>query len=95
MKILFSEITQRVTPCIQDISFNVEPKSYKKIDDNRRPHGKERNVDKVLSDGRCSDAHFFSNGIANTEHMPFYKMFETLHNVKIKYLWFDKSAVQI
>jgi hypothetical protein len=82
---LFSEITQWIAPCVQDVSFNVHPKSDEKIDDDWRTHGKKRDVDEIFPDGRSSDAHSFTNGIANTEYMPFNKMFETLHVVKLKY----------
>lgn len=84
--VLCSEITQWIAPGVEDVSFNVHPKSDKKINDHRRSHGEERDIDEVFADGRGSDTHFFAYSAAHPKYMPFYKMFKTLHAVKIKKL---------
>ncbi len=85
---MFSEITQRISSCIQDISFDIHPECHEKVNDYRGAHGKKRNVNKVFPDGGSGNPHSFTNRIAHTEYVPFNKMFETFHFVKIKYLMF-------
>ena len=84
MVVMFSEIAQWVTPGIKYISFDIHPEGDKKIYNYRGSHGKERNINEIFSDGGSSNTHFFANSAAHTEHMPFNKMFKTLHTVKIK-----------
>lgn len=68
---------------IEDISFYIHPKCYKKIEDNGRANGKKRDINKVLADGAGGNAHFFANGCAYAKHMPFYKMLQLFHTIKI------------
>jgi len=77
------QIPHRIAPCIQDISLDIHPESNEKINDHRRPHRQEGDVNKIFTDSTGGDAHFFANGGANTEYMPFYKLFEAVHNANV------------
>jgi hypothetical protein len=63
----------------QNIVFNIHPERYEKINDDRRPHRKKRDVDKIFSDGRGGHSHFFAQVGADAKHMPFYELPEALH----------------
>jgi hypothetical protein len=78
-----SPIPQRIPPGIDDVSFYIHPESDKKVNDQGRAHGEERNIDKVFADRARSNANFFSNGRTNAEYMPFHKVLESIHDVKI------------
>jgi hypothetical protein len=77
------QISQWITPGIQNIPFDIHPESHEKINDQRRPHRQEGYVNKIFTDSTRSDAHFFANGGANTEYMPFYKLFEAVHSANV------------
>ena len=73
------QITQRISSRIFDIIFDVHPESENQIKNNRRAKGEKRNVNKIAADFGGGNAHFFSNGCANTENMPFDKIFYFIH----------------
>ncbi len=77
------KVPQRVSPGIQNVSFNIHPKSNEKIYNDRRPHRDERNINKIFSDNRCSYSKAFTYCSANTEYMPFDKMLEIFHNANL------------
>jgi hypothetical protein len=72
-------VTQRIAFRRKNIIFDVHPKSKKEVYNYWRAHRNKRDVNKVLPDGRRCDTHFIAQPGANTEYVPFYEMFETLH----------------
>jgi hypothetical protein len=60
---------------------DIHPESNKKIDYQGGPHGKERKINKIFTDGCGGNAHSLSNGCANSKHMPLDKVFQTVHTL--------------
>lgn len=77
------EILHRIASAIQNIPFNIHPKSDEYVDNNGRPHGDERNVNKIFSDNRSGDPKAFSNCSTNAKYMPFDKMLEIFHTANL------------
>jgi hypothetical protein len=67
------QIPYRISPSIEDVPFDIHPKSNKKIDDHWRTHGDKRNINKILSDNRSRYAQTLPYCSANTKNMPFNK----------------------
>jgi hypothetical protein len=76
-------IPQRIPPRIQNIPFDIHPECNEKIDNDGRTHRKEGNINKVLADGGCGNAHSLANSGTNPKYMPLDKMLEALHAAKI------------
>jgi hypothetical protein len=72
-------IPQWISSSIKYISFDVHPKSNKKIDDYRRPHGKKRDINKIFSDSSGGYPHLISYGSTYSKYMPFNKMLKPVH----------------
>ena len=73
------QVTQGIAPGIENVAFNIHPKSDKQVDNNGRPHCYKSDIDKIFADGGSSDSKAFANCSANTEYMPFNKMPEIFH----------------
>ena len=73
---------QRVSSRIKNISPNIHPECNEKINNERRAHGEERDINEIFSNGAGGNAHLFTYGCANPEHMPFNKMFETIQRMQ-------------
>ncbi len=73
------QVTERISFCRQDVIFNVHPESYKNIKYNRRTHSQQRHIDKILSDSGRSDPYFITQIGADSKHLPFYEVFESIH----------------
>jgi hypothetical protein len=73
----------RVSSSVKNIISYIHPESNKKINDHGGAHGEERDIDKIFTDGGGGNSHFFSNSGAYTKHMPFNKMLNTVHGVKL------------
>jgi hypothetical protein len=84
VRIKCSKIFQGVPARGQDIPFYIHPESKDKINDQRRPHRKERDIDKPGPDPGGGNTHSFSNGCTYTKHLPFDKVFESVHIANIK-----------
>jgi hypothetical protein len=78
------KVSQRISPCIKDIALYIHPECHKKVNNNRGAQGHKGHIDKILPDGGCSNTHLFTNGSTYPKHMPFNKMFETVHTAKLK-----------
>lgn len=77
------KVPQGVSPSIEYIVLNIDPKGKKKINDDRRPHGEERNIDKVLANGGCSNTHPFANNRAYPKNMPLNKVLYLVHTANL------------
>lgn len=73
------KITQRVTAGIKNIPLDIEPKSHKKINYNRRAHSKKGNINKIFTDGAGGYTHTLANCGTNAKHLPFYKISHPVH----------------
>jgi hypothetical protein len=64
----------RISPSIENITFDIHPKSYKEIDNHWRTHGDKRNVNKILSNNRSRYTQTLPYSSADTKNMPFNKV---------------------
>jgi hypothetical protein len=83
------EVTERVPSGLHDIVFYVHPKGKEHINDYRRSHCDERNVNEVLPDRQSGNAHEFTDPGADSENLPFDIAFEPVHipNLVITFLF--------
>ena len=76
-------VPEGIPPFAPDIIPDINPKGYKHIDNNRRPHRKQRHVNKVFADSSAGYSDLFTNIGANPKHLPFNKVFELIHVAKL------------
>jgi hypothetical protein len=58
---------------------HIHPECQENINDHRRPHGEEGNINKIFSDGECGNTQYFTYPGTNPENLPFDKIFEPVH----------------
>ena len=76
-------VLERVSAPVPDVVADINPKSEKHVYNNGRAHGKERDINKVFSDGSIGNTYFFANIRANPKHLPFNKVLELIHTAKL------------
>ncbi len=70
---------------MQNGSFNIHPESNKVVENYRGTQCDKRKIDKILPDNSRSNPQSLAYCSANTEYMPFDKMFEIFHNANLQY----------
>lgn len=73
------QIPQWISTGVFDVIFNIHPEGKYQIKNNRRTKCEERDIDKIASNFRSGNSHFFAYGCANPENMPFNKIFYFIH----------------
>jgi hypothetical protein len=76
-------IPQGIPAAHTDVPFKVHPKGQKKIKQHRRSKCKTGNVNKILSDGKSWNTHFFTDPGAYSQNLPFNEVSELIHSIKI------------
>ena len=76
-------ILQWISAAVPDIITDINPKSKEHVYNYRRPHRKEGDINKVLTDGGTGYSYFFTNIGANPKHLPFNKVLELIHTAKL------------
>ena len=44
------KVSHGISAGVEDVIFDIHPESHKQIDDYRRAHGEERNIDEIFAD---------------------------------------------
>jgi hypothetical protein len=70
---------------LEDISFEVHPKSDKNIKNYRRSKSKAGDIYKIFSDGKSRNAHNFTNTGTNPKNLPFNIVSQPIHYTKYNY----------
>jgi len=81
LQLNFLPVPQRISSAGQYIIFDIDPESEDHIDDNRRTHGEEGNIDKPHPDPGAGNTQFFTNGGTNTKCPQLKKFSDFLHNL--------------
>jgi hypothetical protein len=71
---LNSSVPQRIPLADPDIPAQIHPESGNKIEDNRRAHGEETDVDKILANGGSGHLHFLTDIGTHPKQIVFYKL---------------------
>jgi len=78
------QISQRISSHREDVSFNIQPKSKNKINDQWGSKCEKRDINKPGSDsGRCY-SHLVANSRANSKELPLYEIFQFIHTAKLE-----------
>ena len=70
-----------------DILTHIPPESQHHINDNRRPHRKNRGIHKILPDPAGGDAHPVAYGRTNAKSIPLNKVFKPIHSPNLVYYY--------
>jgi hypothetical protein len=54
-------VFEGITPPLHDVSFQIHPKSQKKVEDNGRSQRQTGYIDEIFPDGESRYAHFFTD----------------------------------
>jgi hypothetical protein len=59
---------------------NVHPESYENVKNNRRSHRQQGYINEIFTDSGRSYSNFITQVGTNSEHLPFDKVFESIHS---------------
>ncbi len=80
---IFLQIFKRIPPGGQNIPFNVHPESENKIDNERRAHRDEGDIDKPGTDTGSSNTHSLTYRRAHSEYLPLNEVLQSVHGTNL------------
>ena len=78
------EVFQRVSAGRQDIPFDIHPEGEDKVDNKRRTHRQEGDINKPGPDTRSGDTHPVTDGRAYAKYLPFNEVLQSIHSANLK-----------
>jgi hypothetical protein len=75
---------KRISFSRHDISLDIHPEGEYKINDQRRAHGEERDINKPGSYPGCSNSQTVTDGRTYSEHLPFNESLYSVHGCNLK-----------
>ena len=67
----------------RNVPFHIHPESKYEVDDERRAHGKKRDIDEPRADAGRGDAQSVADGGTDAKCLPFNEAPETIHAPKL------------
>jgi hypothetical protein len=80
----YLEVIPRIPFRSPDIFPHISPKSQDHVKDDRGTHRQDGSIHKILPDLAGSDPHAVTDGRTNTEGIPFYEAFKSVHTSKVE-----------
>lgn len=75
MRVFDLVVPDRISSGILDVILDIHPEGNEQVKNDGRSQGQKGNIDKIFSDDRGSYAHLLTYCGANTENLPFNKIF--------------------
>ena len=78
------QIFQRVSPGRQDISLYIHPKRKDEVNNKRRAHGKEGNIDEPGADSGSGYTHSLTDCRTHPKYLPLDEVLESVHTANLE-----------
>ena len=78
------QVFQRIPPGRKNIPLDIHPERQDEINDQRRPHSEERDVDKPGPDTGSGYTHSLTDRCTHSENLPLDEVLESVHVANLK-----------